>query len=401
MKYDAFRTRCVRLALVPLGFLSFAATAAEFCATNRNELQTFLDTAATNGEADTIRVAIGNYPTPGSNFLYSADQAGGDDHDLTISGGWTELSGDPCGRLDEYERVGATALYGAHENRIMQLYIRESTNVTVRRIGFFYGNADGVNADGVGGALSIVVLHEDDGGYSGRIVVDRNLFFHNQAERVGALYIGGAGVIPYTAVRTPFRTSRMGVVNNVFVDNHARIRYGAALLLQDGSDDGAFGVGIYVTNNTILNNTEDQNGMAHGSFAVGGSTPNIYIINNNMWGNIVADLSVGGRPEPGVFETYRLQNNNIGTRTGRPPTSESGNISIEPEYVSCPSPCSGSEWVPAVNSPLIDAGIHPPNIAPFWAMPALDAAGNPRVAQGTVDIGAYENHDRFFADRFE
>ncbi len=78
-----------------------AATAAEFCVTNSAQLQASLDAAETNGQSDTIRIATGSYEVPLSGgFVYnSLAPVGGDDHNISVIGGWTEFFGNPCGQV--------------------------------------------------------------------------------------------------------------------------------------------------------------------------------------------------------------------------------------------------------------------------------------------------------------
>lgn len=370
-------------------FLAAPAQAAEFCATTSEELQDALTEAADNDEHDTIRIAAGHYPTPEQDsFLY--DAWGGDDFDLTLTGGWTESSGNPCGQHTA-RHPSATLLDGRDAQRVMTLNIRRNSNVTVRGLAFMNGY---VPDTGGAGGLRICVWQS---GYTANILVERNLFMNNEAYRSGGLRICGFSNLQ-TISLTAVGNARIGMVNNTFVGNHARFVHAAARITVNSGEAGALGAGIYVTNNTVLDNTwESDVSTSRGAFALVGTIPNIYVINNNMWGNDGADLRVGNSS----FSDgeYYLHNNNIGVSAGpRPVTSQSDNISITPEYENC-APCF--DWIPVSGSPLVDAGTHPPVTEPFWHLPVIDGSGNSRISGDSVDIGAYENHDRLFTDRFE
>ncbi|MEN1729514.1 MAG: hypothetical protein AAGJ52_13845, partial [Pseudomonadota bacterium] len=88
------------------------------------------------------------------------------------------------------------------------------------------------------------------------------------------------------------------------------------------------------------------------------------------------------------------------------PDSSQNNVSIEPTY----EPDGPFDFTLEQDSPLTTTGlIPPPDIVPFptpfhlaWSLPDLDLYGESRIANGRVDIGAYETpQDRLFSDRFE
>jgi hypothetical protein len=82
--------RLTLVAALAAATLSPGAGAASFCARNATELHQALQTAASNGQADDIRIARGTYvATTAQPFLYQSAES----HGLTISGGWILLSG--------------------------------------------------------------------------------------------------------------------------------------------------------------------------------------------------------------------------------------------------------------------------------------------------------------------
>lgn len=67
MKY----IRLLSSVVCPLG-VCMHLPAAEFCVINSTELQNALNTAASNGKANLIRVVAGNYLAPVGGFSYNA-----------------------------------------------------------------------------------------------------------------------------------------------------------------------------------------------------------------------------------------------------------------------------------------------------------------------------------------
>ena len=98
----------------------------------------------------------------------------------------------------------------------------------------------------------------------------------------------------------------------------------------------------------------------------------------------------------GDSHAYHLLHNNFANLLGATPTSSNGNISVTPVY----QDNGGYAFTPARNSPLVDAGISPPPISPYWYLTSLDLALEDRVVGPAVDIGAYEN-ERIFQNGFD
>ena len=83
MKKNLITAILVSLTLgVPFLFSNGVAEGGVFCVDTREELQTALNTSATNGEADTVQIVQGNYF---GNFVYNSSELFG----LTIEGGYS------------------------------------------------------------------------------------------------------------------------------------------------------------------------------------------------------------------------------------------------------------------------------------------------------------------------
>ena len=172
------------------------------------------------------------------------------------------------------------------------------------------------------------------------------------------------------------------IINNTITNNTAN--EGGGILCSIGSN-------ATITNNTIANNSAVNGGAL---FCQNASNPTLY--NTILWGNTAStsgqqvNLSDEGS-DPNFYycdvqggtDAFEL---NFNIYTG----IYQNNINSDPLFVA-PSAGSGTgyngapaDWSLLDGSPCINAG------DPGGTYPATDKAGNPRVADGTIDIGAYE-----------
>ncbi len=344
-----------------------AAGATEFCVTNSAQLNAALILARFNGEDDVIRIAAGQYPAPVGGFIYNATVDGGDDRHLTLIGGWTEFFGNPCGQLLS-ESPFHTVINGGGTERPLQIRVRPNSNVTVRQLTFL---------NGVGGSGAGVYVHPASPSYAAVMVFERNAFINNQSNGSGGGLFTGS---------TMSGLGRTLLINNLFVANHAASDYGAALVYQNG------GLGVWVTNNTIVSNTVGT-ANRRGGLEVGGQTHR-YVYNNNIWGNQYTDLRLSG-PNGAPTTQLSLRNNNIGVRDGSSPNDFGGNINADPQF----GP-GLLNFTPLRGSPLVDSGRHPGGGIQVWYLTQRDLNDGQRVVGATVDIGAYEN-ERLFSSGFQ
>lgn len=354
------------------------AQAAEFCVTDSSELQAALDAAEVNGQNDVIRLAAGVYAAPAGGFRFdSATPANGDAGALTLIGGWSEFFGNPCGQQLQ-ETPWATQIDGGNTQRCLELTGRETTVFTVRLLTFAFGHAQGGEFNPGGGLFLRGVP-----ALGANVTIERNVFLANEADSGSGLYlvaIGNGGLGDPT----------IRLVNNLFYMNRCRgslTGIGGAAYVSAGSNYDA----VYISNNTVLNNSALGDCEDAGLRVAGLSRR--YTVNNILWGNDHFDLfASSGSPD------YRLLNNNMLSRGGAEPDVLQDNITkIAPEFES-----GVLNFVPARNSPLVDAGRHPVPITQWSGFYLTDKDLNAatRVVGGTVDIGAYEN-ERIFRNGFE
>ncbi len=206
-------------------------------------------------------------------------------------------------------------------------------------------------------------------GYGGGLVfcdgsVRNNTITENRAERHGGLSdccgtIQGNIVSQNWAWDTGGGLARChGVIrNNLIVGNSA----------------GGYGGGLYECSGTIENNTVCGNKGHQGG---GLNWCEGTIRNSIVWGNSTPQLG------------YRCDATYCCVQGG---VVGQGNISANPLFAdpdgpdNKPETYNDNDYRLQAGSPCIDAGLNQD-----WMWSAVDLAGNPRITNGTVDIGAYE-----------
>jgi predicted outer membrane repeat protein len=187
-------------------------------------------------------------------------------------------------------------------------------------------------------------------------------FIDNAALNGGAMYYYGDGFSPGV-----WQGPRMA--NVLFTGNHATSNGGAIYSYTQGPVET-------ITNVTIVDNTADGDGGAIFNRTGTGTVTNAII-----WGNdepqvvnhsthllTFAHSVVGGSGGSGAWDT------SVGIDGGN-------NLDADPWFVDQ----SGGDYRLSLWSPCINAG---DNSAPF--LPSTDIVGNPRINDGTVDMGIYE-----------
>lgn len=348
-------------------FITMPVVAATFCVSSSTQLANALSTAESNGQDDVIKIKEGNYAAPQGGFKYLTFAGSGDDFDLEISGGWYDLFNFAC--LGHHDSPFQTLIDGNNTHPGFDVVMRRHSNFTLRTLTIINGDLPNEYDRGAG-----LTLFSDEGEITGTWTIESVAFVNNHVRYLGAALDIDAGSTGQARVR---------LINNLFTLNEAGQGFGAGHVhLNDGN-------GIFVVNNTIVNNQSDGNGTFGGGLGVGGINTPIFIANNNLWGNNFHDLDVNA--DPGE---YQLLHNNIGIWAGDTPANSAGNISVEPEYQH-----GLFNFTPVRNSPLVDAGINPPPInTGNWYLTDNDLNGASRRV-GDVDIGAYEQ-DIIFADGF-
>jgi hypothetical protein len=236
-------------------------------------------------------------------------------------------------------------------------------------------------------------------------LIANNTISFNRAQSGGGIFVSAKGAV---------------IVNNRIEGNFA---VAATNALGAGFGGGVFlqFYGATVINNFFLNNIATNgltctysSGVFYNPFSGGGisadwetSGPATQIINNTFLGNRATSLCSGVPAEQGggieasaptvlivnnivcfgssgvMAPTYKFRNNcvfgnNINYIWANNPTGTNGNISVDPLLV------SPSDFHLSASSPCVNSGTNGDVIG------TVDLDGNPRIADGTVDMGACE-----------
>jgi predicted outer membrane repeat protein len=214
------------------------------------------------------------------------------------------------------------------------------------------------------GDLSTLILNNDtfanntaadnggaiDSAY-GNVVLATDTFFTNNSA-------GSNGGAVYLFEAFGNYTSGEGFTNCVFTQNSSATSFAAAL-------------GVTSATPTILNCTFTDNTSATGGAAIEADTDSVLVIDNSIVygdtpGEILADVS-------STFVSFSDVQGGV--------SGSEGDLNANPMFVGAPSNVKL-----AAGSPVIDAGS--PAAVPSTV--TTDIAGNPRLVNGHVDMGAYE-----------
>jgi predicted outer membrane repeat protein len=175
--------------------------------------------------------------------------------------------------------------------------------------------------------------------------------------------------------------SMMNIVNCLFTNNTAT---GHTDDGNYGGDGGAIylfqGSTANITNATFAGNTaqdqsdDDGQGYSYGG-AISASDSTVNITNSIMWNDSADyDNEIFTSDDSSVSVTYTdINDTDLATGTG--------DMDVDPQFV------GGANFQLTFTSPVIDAG----NNADVPDGITTDLAGNPRIIDGTVDMGAYES----------
>jgi hypothetical protein len=330
--------------------------AATFCVGDAVALQGALHTAATNSDSsNTIKVRSGTYAAPTGGFFYS--RASGT-ASVDIEGGWN------AGCTVQTPDASLTLLDGQSLTNVLDLidFVSMGTIVSVR----YFDLRNGVSP-GSPRALQV--------GIQGELHIDHCRFKSNHADAPNS----GTSLIYLNTVAGPIHFD-----NNVIADNSAM---GSDHLISFDLGAGAGDATFYINNNTIADNVFDTSSASSGAVLL---RPNAHslLANNILWGN-------GGREfAQNITVTPMMLNNDVDVLNVTPAAGSSGNLSLDPHFANV------SDHHLVSGTPLYNAGY----AAPPGGFGTLDLDGNPRVAFGAVDIGAYELQvvpDEIFTDGFD
>lgn len=207
---------------------------------------------------------------------------------------------------------------------------------------------------------------------SSTCVIDGNYFANNSS------YFGGAGIA--------VQFSTFKIINNLIVNNSAT--YGAgAITLESWNTD------CLIANNTICNNTGSTGGITVYGYAE--------LINNIIWGNSTSEGQIYARTNgsnqnydynciEGGLSAFYIRNE--GGPGWQPSQYGTHNVTTNPAFIS-PSAGAGTgfnglngNWRISPGSSCYNTGDPATDISSY----PFDLAGNVRVAENRIDIGAYE-----------
>ncbi len=339
----------VPILLVLLGMgLSPVAPATMYCVQDAATLAAALQDAGSNGMDDEIRIAAGSYTPSGLVFGFF----GSDGKSLTIEGGYVQTPAKSC--LERGDDPALTVLDGAGAHAVLSLYQNKTTgDLAVRNLTLRNGIATAFNApvdialgDASTATLSlenaVVVGHHASGGFPAAVL--------NSA--TGAL-----------------------VVRNVVFAQNATTASVPPVYLYAQS-----GPGMTFNNVAVADN---QGAGSVGGIRFGGGAP-VAIGNSMFWGNSGTDLELN------TTGGAALDSDDIESLAGTP-DSNANPLAVDPHFA------GAGDYRLRGDSPLRDAG----NAGVPGGVGTLDAAGQPRIALGAIDIGAYELTDAIFRGDFE
>jgi parallel beta-helix repeat protein len=175
-------------------------------------------------------------------------------------------------------------------------------------------------------------------------------------------------------------TSDVIISNNLFYHNRS---YGGGGAIAFSNCSG------FIANNTIVNNKAD-NANGGGILCYYGSSPSFY--NNIIFGNYsdttLENIFVGDNSSDPDFYNNVLQGGYSAINTNGTPLTGANvqNLNITPGFTNA----AANDYTLAFGSPCIDAG---DTTGISRKIPAFDLAGNVRITNAGIDIGAYETAD--------
>ena len=350
------------IALAGLAILTAGAHAAEFCVSTSAQLQQALMTASSNNQADTIKIETGTYTATGGAiaFAYSTAQ----NFTLIVSGGYVSNPPQLCVR--QLDNPAATVLSGSDARQVMKLSGSPGTiggqsvsNLTIQ---------DGLSSQ-AGAGLSV----GGGGGFTGNVLVYRVIVARN----VGTQFGGGLAV---------YSEGIVNIRNNLFLLNRCSMGNCAISATVNAASPAT--TRAFFGNNTIVGNQCTSGSSCSATGARFGGSASAVFYNNVFAANSNGDLDLFSF-SGGVVDLYY---NNLVSITGTAPSASVGNIAFaNPQFVDL----LNDDFRPTLGSPLRNAGTDQ------FVLETLDLAGEPRINENRVDIGAYENSDRIFADAFD
>lgn len=346
--------------------------AATFCVSDAEELRAALQTAGGNGANDVIRIKTGTYPTTqfllNIAFTYSTAQ----DFDIRLEGGWAG-TGDTCSR--RFSSPTATVLTGSGVGPVLRMTGADGSagDMVVERLTIRDGKS------GQYGAGLRIGGNAGPGGFAGDIVVERVYFDNNESDE------WAAGLALETAGGARVRDS-------IFRSNACVVNGCAAELFMSNAD--AVDFRAVFANNTVFGNQCLPGGDAcsTGGLLVNSPfdlEPRTLLLNNVFALNDGNDIQF-------LSDHVELRYNSFNQSWGVPAAAFGNMNVINPGFVSY----LDEDFRLRPDSPMRNAGYD----GLLFGLPpysAADFAGQTRVQESRIDIGAHEFSERIFADGFD
>lgn len=346
--------RVAHYALAACALVCTHVYAATFCAKSQTAIQNALTTAASNGEADDIRIPAGTYTMSGVSSIDSQVALAMESTEafaVTISGGWNSN----CS-VKTYDQ---TELNGDSKYPILFMESSGAMQITVTDLIFEQAGFSAVSGTVNGSALDIST--------KGNLIIERNQFILNQNNHSAAVFSSSA------------ESNVVLLRNNLFYGNQGVFVGGAYLNFASG--------GIVAGNTFLGNNASDTNGTG-GAFLDSGSGS--FTVANNIFYSSTSATDLDLAASSVAPDT--LLNNDIDVLGGSGQSVDSKcNFKMDPQFGSGLFNVHLSS-----TSPLVNAGYD----GGAGVLGDLDLGGDARVTGAHADIGAYET-DVIFRGVFE
>jgi hypothetical protein len=326
---------------ISVGFAAADANATTYCAHNASELQAALSDAGSagtsNNQDNTIHVTSGTFATSGATFTFG-----------TVSGFALTLEGGYDGTCSSQSLApGVSVLDGGNLSRVLSL--QTNGDITVRHLTI--QNANYSSSAGGGAAIAL------NNANAGEIAI-----FDSNVVRDNFDGWGGGGGLSIFGNGTAY------IENNLFT----------------GNSGPTVGI-VYITNNTITDNTNTLSNSAITSIGAGTAGHVSNTISYGNHGTSIDDFYLYTSNVDFVHDDYISIH-------GTPAPGSTGNlIGVDPRFV------AADDYHLRSTSPLLRAG----TLAPPGGLPVMDIEGHPRSAAGPVDLGAFQNVDFIFANGFD
>jgi hypothetical protein len=341
-------------ALLAFGFalVCMQVHAADICvlAGDYLGLQAALTTAAQNAEDDLVMLQSGHYYIPSTfGIAYSPT----DQHNLTITGGYTEFNSDPCGWSTSADARQTILDGGKGIDLRLPVGSGSVTLSTLTVTGVFNPGTAGSHA-----AISIWGF----AGTTGSVQVSNAIF-------------AGNGNLDGAAISISSTASVM-IENSLFYQNYTYSGLQVMDVWVDRPDNGPC---VLIVHSTFTQNTTDSR------LSLSSETCMNLLANDIFWGNTGRDLDIVYTSTPALVTHVDVMN-----------LSDLGNATTS--QILSQDPLFNPDFSLSDFSPLRDAGVEGGFL---FANGTYDVFGNSRIYGAKPDIGAFEISDVIFAHAFD